>query len=47
MVPSARMNFMFDEPAPREPGFRTSARYAAQCREVSGLLAAATAEAAP
>ena len=36
-----------DEPAPREPGFRTSARYAAQCREVSGLLAAATAEAAP
>jgi NitT/TauT family transport system ATP-binding protein len=36
-----------DEPAPREPGFRTSARYAAQCREVSGLLAAATAQAAP
>ena len=36
-----------DEPAPREPGFRTSARYAAQCREVSGLLAAVTAEAAP
>ncbi len=31
-----------DEPAPREPGFRTSARYAAQCRAVSGLLAAAT-----
>jgi len=36
-----------DEPAPREPGFRTSARYAAQCREVSRLLAAATAQAAP
>ncbi|MFM8680941.1 MAG: ABC transporter ATP-binding protein [Alphaproteobacteria bacterium] len=34
-----------DEPAPREPGFRTSARYAAQCRAVSDLLAAATGEA--
>jgi len=34
-----------DEPAPREPGFRTSARYAAQCRAVSEMLAAATGEA--
>jgi NitT/TauT family transport system ATP-binding protein len=31
------------EPAPRAPGYRTSARYAAQCRAVSDLLAAATA----
>jgi NitT/TauT family transport system ATP-binding protein len=31
----------FDEPAPREVGFRTSARYAAQCREVSDALGGA------
>jgi NitT/TauT family transport system ATP-binding protein len=30
------------EPAPRAAGYRTSARYAAQCRTVSDLLAAAT-----
>jgi NitT/TauT family transport system ATP-binding protein len=31
------------EPAPRAPGFRTSARYAASCRAVSDLLSAALA----
>jgi NitT/TauT family transport system ATP-binding protein len=30
-----------DEPAPREHGYRTSARYAAQCRAVSDRLGAA------
>ena len=35
------------EPAPREAGYRTSARYAAECRAVSGLLAAAIAASAP
>ena len=35
------------EPAPRAPGHRTSSRYAAQCREVSDLLAAAIAAPAP
>jgi NitT/TauT family transport system ATP-binding protein len=35
-----------DAPAPREPEYRTSARYAALCREASHALAAATAMAA-
>jgi NitT/TauT family transport system ATP-binding protein len=34
--------FVIDAPHPRGPGFRTSAEYAAFCREVSDALAAAT-----
>ena len=36
----------FDEKAPREDGYRTSARYAAHCREVSDRLGAAIASVA-